>query len=56
MYYVGLQTGEQGGQSCWGGSSFGKYGKVDETKCSVICNQDVDVKCGNVWLNNIYDI
>lgn len=51
--YVGLQYG---GQDCWGGKSVGKYGKVDNSECNMVCAQDPEVTCGAGWRNSVYDV
>lgn len=52
--FVGLQYGGQ----CWGGKTFGKYGKADDDKneCDMVCNEDPEVVCGGSWRNSIYDL
>lgn len=50
LAYVGLQFGGE----CWGGSSFGRYGKKDDKECNMICTEDPELYCGSGWRNSVY--
>jgi hypothetical protein len=50
--YIGLQySGE-----CWGGQTYGKYGKRPDSECNMTCKKDPSRKCGAGWRNSIYKI
>ncbi|PAA46097.1 hypothetical protein BOX15_Mlig015746g3, partial [Macrostomum lignano] len=48
--------GVQGGAHCWGGSTYGKHGKVDEKKCSIPCEDNEKQRCGGSIFNNIFEV
>ncbi|XP_067943054.1 sialate:O-sulfotransferase 2-like [Watersipora subatra] len=47
--YAGLQ-----GNMCYCGDSFGKYCKVDDSLCSIICPGNIQQICGGANKNSIY--
>ena len=50
--YMGLQLSTW----CLCGNSYGAYGSVPESHCSMSCAQDPSSMCGNYWLNSVYEI
>ena len=50
LNYVGLQNGNE----CWAGTSYGKFGKVDDPECSKRCYQTYNMKCGHILKSSVY--
>ena len=48
--YAGLQNGNQ----CFCDDTYGRYGKVEESKCTKLCTGDPSLLCGGAWANMIY--
>jgi hypothetical protein len=48
--YAGTEFGSQ----CYCGNSYGKYGGLDDTKCSSNCSGKAKEKCGGAWANSVY--
>jgi len=43
-------------EQCFCGNMYGKYGKVDDNECSMVCKYDITTKCGNSHKNSVYEI
>ncbi|PAA93536.1 hypothetical protein BOX15_Mlig007125g1 [Macrostomum lignano] len=49
--FFGLQ-----GNTCWCGSTFGRYGKAAHFMCSTPCPGDMNQKCGGEGINSVYSV
>ena len=49
--YAGLQYTSQ----CFCDDSFGKYNKLEESKCNAKCPKEQQQSCGGTWRNSVYD-
>jgi len=56
--YCGLRyytfAGLQDGQQCFCSNTYGAYGQVANTYCSMPCTGNSSETCGNAWLNAVY--
>jgi hypothetical protein len=41
---------------CWGGNSYGKYGKRPDSECNMKCKKDNSRFCGGSWRNNVFKL
>jgi len=46
----------QNGNECFCGDTYGKYGRVAETKCDKTCAGNSKEKCGGYWGNAVYQV
>lgn len=46
--------GVQGGSDCYCGNTYGRYGELPFTACSVTCNGTPNFNCGGTSSNSIY--
>ncbi len=43
-------------EQCFCGNNYGKYGKVDDKECKMVCTYDKTTKCGGSHRNSVYTL
>ena len=49
-------AGTEGGNQCFCGDSYGRYGRLSESACNRPCAGNNRESCGGMWASSIYDL